>query len=88
MASSPVSAEFERELTRDRVRSGLAAAKAKGKHVGRPTVTVNASTIALLRHQGRSWAEITLVTGISKGTAQRAVAGLPKTPIAGTSPSA
>src|SRR6185503_7646948 len=26
-------AEFERELIRDRVRSGLAAAKAKGKHV-------------------------------------------------------
>ena len=29
-------AEFERELIRDRVRSGLAAAKAKGKRLGRP----------------------------------------------------
>jgi DNA invertase Pin-like site-specific DNA recombinase len=81
-------AEFERELIRDRVRSGLAAARAKGKRVGRPRVAVNASSIASLRHQGRSWAEITRETGVSKGTAQRALAGLPKTPIAGTSPSA
>jgi DNA invertase Pin-like site-specific DNA recombinase len=75
-------AEFERELIRDRVRSGLAAAKAKGKHVGRPRVPVDASTVALLRQQGRSWAEITSETGISKGTAQRALAGLPKSSVA------
>jgi DNA invertase Pin-like site-specific DNA recombinase len=30
-------AEFERELIRDRVRSGLAAARAKGKRIGRPS---------------------------------------------------
>jgi DNA invertase Pin-like site-specific DNA recombinase len=29
-------AEFERELIRDRVRSGMAAAKSKGKRLGRP----------------------------------------------------
>jgi DNA invertase Pin-like site-specific DNA recombinase len=81
-------AEFERELIRDRVRSGLAAAKAKGKRVGRPRVAVDVRRIELLRRQGRSWAQITGETGISKGTAQRAVAELPKTPIAGTSPSA
>lgn len=51
-------AEFERELIRDRVRSGLAAAKAKGKHVGRPRVAVDGSRIAFLRHQGHSSAEI------------------------------
>lgn len=67
-------AEFERELIRDRVRSGLAAAKAKGKRIGRPKVVVDALRIASLRRQGRSWAEITRTTGISKGTAQRAVA--------------
>ena len=80
-------AEFERELIRDRVRSGLAAAKAKGKTLGRPRVAVEASRVALLRQQGRSWAEITLETGISKGTAQRAVAGLPTNLVADTSPS-
>src|SRR3984893_18453393 len=77
-------AEFERHLIRDRICSGLAAAKAKGKQVGRPKVAVDALRIASLRHQGRSWAEITLETGISKGTAQRAVARLPITPLAGT----
>ena len=76
-------AEFERELIRDRVRSGLAAAKAKGKRVGRPRVAVDVRRIASLRRQGRSWAEITRETGISKGTAQRAQASsLPKTPVA------
>ena len=81
-------AEFERELIRDRVRSGLAAAKAKGKHVGRPKVAVDASRMAFLRSQGRSWAEITQETGISKGTAQRVVASLPTTFVADSSPSA
>jgi DNA invertase Pin-like site-specific DNA recombinase len=81
-------AEFERELIRDRVRSGLAAAKAKGKRVGRPRVAVDALRIASLRGQGRSWSQITSETGVSKGTAQRALAGLPKTLDAGTSPSA
>jgi DNA invertase Pin-like site-specific DNA recombinase len=71
-------AEFERELIRDRVRSGLAAAKAAGKHIGRPRVTVDAARIACLRLDGLSWSEITRKTGISKGTAQRAVLSLPK----------
>jgi hypothetical protein len=58
------------------------------KRVGRPRVAVNASRIVSLRHQRRSWAEITRETGISKGTAQGALAGLPKTLVADTSPSA
>ena len=36
-------AEFERELIRDRVRSGIAAAKARGKRLGRPKATLDAS---------------------------------------------
>jgi len=34
--------------------------------------------LGALRAQGRSWREITLETGIAKGTAQRAVRSLPK----------
>jgi DNA invertase Pin-like site-specific DNA recombinase len=80
--------EFERELIRDRARSGLAAAKAKGKRIGRPRVIVDASRIATLRRQGRSWGEITRETGISKGTARREVACLPKTRAGISAPSA
>jgi len=71
-------AEFERELIRDRVKSGLAAARVRGKHLGRPRKVVDAATIAHLRAQGASWREIVSETGISKGTAQRALSGLPK----------
>lgn len=71
-------AEFERELIRDRVRSGLAHAKAKGRHIGRPRVPVDAARIGRLRASGHSWAQITALTGTTRGTAQRAVASLPK----------
>lgn len=71
-------AELERSLIAERVRAGLRNARAKGKKLGRPRVTVDALRIGRLRAQGRSWREITEQTGVSKGTAQRARAGLPK----------
>ncbi|MGH8058821.1 MAG: recombinase family protein [Candidatus Entotheonellia bacterium] len=71
-------AEFERELICDRVRSGLAAARARGKRLGRPRAVVDASRIARLRSQGHSWAAISKQLGVGKGTAQRAIQGLPK----------
>ena len=71
-------AEFERELIRERVRSGVAAARAKRRRLGRPSVVVDRPRIACLRAQGRSWAEICKEFGVTKGTAQRAVLGLPK----------
>ncbi|MBI3405099.1 MAG: recombinase family protein [Acidobacteria bacterium] len=71
-------AEFERELIRDRVRSGLASAKARGKRLGRPRVAVDRSKIASLRAEGHSWGEICKEPKVSKGTAQRAVLDLPK----------
>jgi DNA invertase Pin-like site-specific DNA recombinase len=71
-------AEFERALIQERVRAGLKNARAKGRRLGRPRIVVNAGSIGVLRAQGRSWAEIQAETGVSKGTAQRAVAGLPK----------
>jgi DNA invertase Pin-like site-specific DNA recombinase len=71
-------AEFERELIRDRVRSGLALARSRGRQLGRPRIVVNASRVASLRAQGCSWAAISAELGIGRGTAQRACAGLPK----------
>ena len=73
-------AEFERELIRDRVRSGLRNAKAKGKRLGRPRTTVNAARIASLRSQGASWSEVCTVTGLTAGTAKRAFYSLSKNP--------
>jgi DNA invertase Pin-like site-specific DNA recombinase len=64
-------AEFERELIRGRVRSGLAAARARGKRLGRPRVTVDAATIAVLRSEGLSWAKIGERLGVGEGTVYR-----------------
>src|SRR5450631_3397738 len=71
-------AEFERSLIQERVRAGLRNARAKGKVFGRPRAQVDAAQVACLRSQGRSWSQITDEIGVSKGTAQRAVVGLPK----------
>jgi DNA invertase Pin-like site-specific DNA recombinase len=71
-------AELERSLIVERVKSGLRNARAKGKHLGRPRVVVDARRIATLRKSGASWATICNETGLSKGTAQRAVLSLPK----------
>ena len=65
-------AEFERELIRSRVRSGLAAAKAKGKRLGRPRTGVDVAQVARLRASGASWREISEQMGIGVGTACRA----------------
>jgi len=71
-------AELERSLIVERVKAGMCNARAKGKHVGRPSVSVDAKKIAALRKAGRSWSEITRQTGLTKGTAQRAFYSLPK----------
>ena len=72
--------EFERELIRDRVKSGIAAARSKGKGLGRPKVIADAARIAQLRASGASWSAITEQLGISAGTAKRAFYSLSKNP--------
>ena len=71
-------AKQERVRISQRVRAGLDVARAKGTRLGRPKVVVDVARIAKLRAQGRTWREITDDLGIGKGTAQRALAGLPK----------
>jgi len=73
-------AEFERALIQERVRAGLRNAQAKGKKLGRPRVSVDGAEIARLRRSGASWATVCNQLGISKGTAQRAIQGLPNNP--------
>lgn len=65
-------AEFERELIRGRVKSGLAAAKARGKRLGRPRKLLDASRIAILRAQGLSWRAAAAKLGVSERSVRRA----------------
>jgi DNA invertase Pin-like site-specific DNA recombinase len=74
-------AEFERELIRDRVRSGLAAARSKGKRLGRPRVAVDIAKIKCLRAEGASWPTIAEKLGIGVGTAYAAYSDLSKNPV-------
>ncbi len=74
-------AEFERELIRGRVRSGLVSAKARGKHLGRPKVTLDASRITALRAQGRSWRAVASEMGVGLGTVYRMASGCSKNPL-------
>lgn len=60
-------AEFERELIRDRVKSGIAAARSKGKRLGRPRLTLDIARIGTLRASGHSWPQIAKIMGASVG---------------------
>jgi DNA invertase Pin-like site-specific DNA recombinase len=48
-----VFAEFERAMTRERVKVGLERTRAQGKTLGRPTISV--TTDAAIRHHTRRW---------------------------------
>jgi len=73
-------AQLERDIIAERVKAGLRRARENGKKLGRPRVVVDTTRIAVLRGQGRSWAEISKQLDIGKGTAQRAFYSLPKNP--------
>jgi putative DNA-invertase from lambdoid prophage Rac len=64
--------EFERELIRERVRSGMRNAKQKGKRIGRPRLEIDSTVIDRLRKSGKSWREIAKTTGLSLGTVYKA----------------
>jgi len=64
-------AEFERELIQERIRSGIAAAKARGKRLGRqpghrPKPDRLASRVMALVAKGRSYRLIGREVGLSK----------------------
>jgi DNA invertase Pin-like site-specific DNA recombinase len=71
-------AELERSLIAERVRAGLRNARAKGKRLGRPRVSVDAVRIATLRASGLSWPKIAAELGVSVGTAYEAAHRLSK----------
>ncbi len=66
-------AEFERELTRERVRSGLANAKRQGRHLGRPKIRFDIDRARELRQQGLGFRTIARELGTSVGTIHSAL---------------
>jgi DNA invertase Pin-like site-specific DNA recombinase len=75
-------AEFERELIRDRVRSGIARARAKGRRLGRPRSEVDLNRLKTLRAAGCSWRTIADELGVAVSVAFKAY----KASAAATSP--
>lgn len=62
-----VLAEFERDLIRERIKSGVAAAKARGEKLGRPSVPLELQQRVLTaKAQGLSFTQIAKETGISR----------------------
>jgi len=80
-------AEFERELICERVRSGLATARAHGKRIGRPRKVVDGAKIARLRASGASWRTISRRLGVSVGTAYNVAQSRSKNALRGDSAS-
>ena len=81
-------AEFERELTVERIRSGIAAAKARGARLGRqagdrPKSDRLAPKVLALVEQGRSYRLIGREIGLSKNTVAAIVKRHRQAPSAG-----
>ena len=74
-------AELERSLIAERARAGLRNARAKGKRLGRPRVTVNVARVAHLRNTGLSWAAIAYELEVGEGTVRRAAQTSAKNPL-------
>ena len=67
-------AQFERELTIERVRAGLRNARSKGKRLGRPARSIDSARVIELRERGMSWRDIGKELRVGTGTAYRAAA--------------
>ena len=67
-------AEFEKSLIVERVKAGVARAKAQGKHVGRPRRDIDIDLARLLREQGHGYRRVAKMMGIPKSTLVRHLA--------------
>ncbi len=64
-------AQLERDITRERVRAGVARARARGKRLGRPRKVFHRDKVEQLRAQGMSFRQIGKRLGISPALALR-----------------
>ena len=69
-----VFAEFERSMIQERVRAGLARARAQGRKLGRPTVSAETvAAVRAIRATGKGMLSIAKQLGIGTATVQRIV---------------
>lgn len=67
-------AEFERDLTRERVKEGLARAKRDGKKLGRPKARLSAFRASkVLSEKNGDWSKAAESLGVSESTLRRRV---------------
>lgn len=66
-------AEFERDLIRERVKAGVAEAKRRGKHCGRPKKVFRRDEAAEMRAAGLSWRKIAAALGVPQATVRLAL---------------
>lgn len=66
-------AEFERDLIRERVRAGVAEARRRGKHCGRPKKVFRRDEAAEMRARGLSWRKIEAALGVPQATLRLAL---------------
>jgi DNA invertase Pin-like site-specific DNA recombinase len=66
-------AQFERDLIAERVRAGIAHARAMGKRIGRPRAPIDAPAVASLRAQGQSLRQIARNLGVPVSRVRRAL---------------
>lgn len=69
-------AEFERELIRERVKSGLERAKEEGVRLGRPRVGFDVAEAVRMQEEGLGVRRIAVRLGVSPSTVHRALKGL------------
>jgi DNA invertase Pin-like site-specific DNA recombinase len=70
-----VFAEFERSMIQERVKAGLTRARAQGKTLGRPQVSLKvADEVRALKAQGMGMIKIAKAVGCGVGTVQRIIA--------------
>ncbi len=68
-------AEFERDLIRERTRADVAAARRRGKRIGRPRVYVPLDRAQTLLARGMTISSAARELGVSRATLQRALKG-------------
>jgi DNA invertase Pin-like site-specific DNA recombinase len=68
-------AQFERDLIAERVRAGIAQARAAGKRIGRPRAEINVEKVQILRREGKSLRVVARTMDVPVSRVRRALAG-------------